>query len=176
MLAVFGGRASPTPRACSNSCPLSWSCHTTISSSVIPFSSRLQSFPASGPSQLLPIFECLVCAWPHATPSGVPPQGAGILQDPSLLLLSPVQKLSLRGAQQLTSGHTASHCPAEDCRHRVRLKTTVSPWPCPAAVAGVPTASACLTAARGQALDRGAELGLGGVGLAHGHPPAAGRT
>ena len=29
---------SPTPRACSNSCPLSWWCHTTISSSVIPFS------------------------------------------------------------------------------------------------------------------------------------------
>ena len=39
---------SPTPRACSNSCPLSQWCHPTISSSVIPFSSRLQSFPASG--------------------------------------------------------------------------------------------------------------------------------
>ena len=38
---------SPTPGACSNSCPLSWSCHPTILSSVIPFSSCLQSFPAS---------------------------------------------------------------------------------------------------------------------------------
>ena len=38
---------SPTPRACSNSCPSSWWCHSTISSSVIPFSSCLQSFPAS---------------------------------------------------------------------------------------------------------------------------------
>ena len=38
---------SPTPRACSNSCPSSWWCHPTISSSVIPFSC-LQSFPASG--------------------------------------------------------------------------------------------------------------------------------
>ena len=37
---------SPTPRACSNSCPLSQSCHPTISSSVIPFSCP-QSFPAS---------------------------------------------------------------------------------------------------------------------------------
>ena len=37
---------SPTPRASSNSCPLSWWCHPTISSSVIPFC--LQSFPASG--------------------------------------------------------------------------------------------------------------------------------
>ena len=40
---------SPTPRVCSNSCPSSWWCHPTISSTVIPFSScLLQSFPASG--------------------------------------------------------------------------------------------------------------------------------
>ena len=38
---------SPSPRACSNSCPFSWWCHPTISSSDIPFSSCLQSFPAS---------------------------------------------------------------------------------------------------------------------------------
>ena len=38
---------SPTPRACSNSCLASRWCHPTISSSVIPFSSCLQSFPAS---------------------------------------------------------------------------------------------------------------------------------
>ena len=37
---------SPTPRACLNSCPSSWWCHPTISSSVVPFSSCLQSFPA----------------------------------------------------------------------------------------------------------------------------------
>ena len=36
-----------TPGAYSNSCPLSWWCHPTISFSVIPFSSCLQSFPAS---------------------------------------------------------------------------------------------------------------------------------
>ena len=39
---------SPTPRAYSNSCPLSEWCHPIISSSVIPFSSCLQSFSASG--------------------------------------------------------------------------------------------------------------------------------
>ena len=39
---------SPTPGACSNSCPVSGWCYPTISSSVIPFSSCLQSFPASG--------------------------------------------------------------------------------------------------------------------------------
>ena len=40
--------SSPSPRACSNSCPSSRWCHPTISSFVIPFSSCLQSFPASG--------------------------------------------------------------------------------------------------------------------------------
>ena len=39
---------SPSPRACSNFCPLSWWCHPTILPSVVPFSSCLQSFPASG--------------------------------------------------------------------------------------------------------------------------------
>ena len=39
---------SPTPRAYSNSCPSHWWCHPTISSSVVPFSSHLQSFSSSG--------------------------------------------------------------------------------------------------------------------------------
>ena len=39
---------SSTTGAYSNSCPLSWWCHPIISSSVVPFSSCLQSFPASG--------------------------------------------------------------------------------------------------------------------------------
>ena len=39
---------SPTPGVHPNPCPLSWWCHPTISSSVIPFSSHPQSFPASG--------------------------------------------------------------------------------------------------------------------------------
>ena len=38
----------PTPNVYSNSCPLSWWCHPTISFSVVPFSSHLLSFPASG--------------------------------------------------------------------------------------------------------------------------------
>ena len=40
--------SSSTPGACSNSCPLSRWCHPTTSSSVVPFYSSLQSFPASG--------------------------------------------------------------------------------------------------------------------------------
>ena len=47
---------SPTPRAYSNSCPLSRWCHPTISSSVDPCSSCLQSFPASGSFQMSQFF------------------------------------------------------------------------------------------------------------------------
>ena len=47
---------SPTPRVYSNSCPLSHWCHPTISSSVIPFSSCPQSFPASGSFQMSQLF------------------------------------------------------------------------------------------------------------------------
>ena len=43
---------SPTPGACSNSCPSNQWCHPAISSSVVPFSSCLQSFPASGSFQM----------------------------------------------------------------------------------------------------------------------------
>ena len=47
---------SPAPGVYSNSCPLSRWCHPTISSSVIPFSSCLQSFPASGSFQMCQVF------------------------------------------------------------------------------------------------------------------------
>ena len=47
---------TPIPGVYSNSCPLSWWYHLTISSSVIPFSSDLQSFPASGSFQMSQLF------------------------------------------------------------------------------------------------------------------------
>ena len=43
---------SPIPEAHSNSCPSNWWCHPIISSSVIPFTSYLQSFPTSGSFQM----------------------------------------------------------------------------------------------------------------------------
>ena len=52
---------SPTPRACSNSCPLSRWYHPIMSSSVVPFSPCLQSFPASGS---FPIESVLPVRWP----------------------------------------------------------------------------------------------------------------
>ena len=47
---------SPTPGACTNSCPYSRWCHQTISSSVISFSSCLKSFPASGSFPMSQLF------------------------------------------------------------------------------------------------------------------------
>ena len=63
---------SPTPGACSSSCPLSQWYHPTISSSVVPFSSCLQSFPASGSFKMSQFF-----------PSGG--QSIGILASASVL-------------------------------------------------------------------------------------------
>ena len=53
--------SSSTPGHYPNSCPLSWWCHPTISSSVVPFSSHLQSFPASGSFQMSQFF---AIRWP----------------------------------------------------------------------------------------------------------------
>ena len=50
-----------TPGACSNACPSRWWCHPTILSPVIPFSSCLQSFPASGS---FPSESVLCIRWP----------------------------------------------------------------------------------------------------------------
>ena len=47
---------SPTPRVYSNSCPLNWWCHLTISSSIVPLSFCLQSFPALGSFQMNQLF------------------------------------------------------------------------------------------------------------------------
>ena len=64
---------SPTPKACSNSCPSSRGCHSTISSSVIPFSSCLQSFPASGSFPMSQFFASGgQCIGASASPSVLP--------------------------------------------------------------------------------------------------------
>jgi len=47
---------SPIPGVRPNPCPLSWWCHPTISSSVVPFSSCPQSFPASGSFKMSQVF------------------------------------------------------------------------------------------------------------------------
>ena len=54
---------SPTHGVYSNSCPLSQGCHPTISSSVVLFSSHLQSFPASGSFQMSQLFASSAKYW-----------------------------------------------------------------------------------------------------------------
>ena len=70
---------SPTPRAYPNPCPSSRWCHPTISSSVIPFSSHLQSFPASGSFPVSQFFTSL------ATSGG---QSIGVSASASVLLMN----------------------------------------------------------------------------------------
>ena len=62
---------SPTPGTYSNSCPLSRWCHPTISSSVVPFSSCLQFFPASGSFLASQFFTSILLdwlVWSHCSP------------------------------------------------------------------------------------------------------------
>ena len=71
---------SLSPRVCSNSCSLSWWCHQTISSSVFPFSSYPQSFPASGSFPMSQLFA-----------SGSQSVGASASVNQSVQLLSRIQ-------------------------------------------------------------------------------------
>ena len=64
---------SPTPEVYPNSCPLSWWCHPTILSSVVPFSSCLESFPASGSFPMSQLFaSCGQGIGVSASASGLP--------------------------------------------------------------------------------------------------------
>ena len=96
---------SATPGAYSNSCPLSRQCHPTISSSVIPFSSCLQSFPASESFQMSQLFTSGDQSIGASASASVPPvniqdwfplglTGLICLQSKGLLSISrtPVQK------------------------------------------------------------------------------------
>ena len=65
---------SPTPGTCSDSCPSSWWCYPTISSSVIHFSSCLQSFPASGSFQMSQLFASGGQSIGVSASTSVPPQ------------------------------------------------------------------------------------------------------
>ena len=64
---------SPTPGVYPDSCPLSWWCHPTISSSVVPFFIHLQSFPAS---RYFPVSQCFASSgqsiWVSASASVLP--------------------------------------------------------------------------------------------------------
>ena len=92
---------SPTPRVSSNSCPSSQWCHPTISSSVIPFSSPLQPFPASGSFQMSQLFASVLPVntedwFPLGWIGWIPLKSKGLSR---VFFITTVQKLQFFGAQ-----------------------------------------------------------------------------
>ena len=98
---------SPTPRACSNSCPLSQWGHPTILSSVVPFSSYLQSFPASGPFPISQLFSSAGQNIRASTSASVLPVDVDI-QDWFPLGLTDLISLQSKGLSRVFSNTTVS--------------------------------------------------------------------
>ena len=94
---------SPTPGAYSNSCPLSQWCHPTISPSVIPFSSCLQSFPAPGYFPMSQFFTSGSWSYGASPSSSVLPV---TIQDWFLLRLTGLISLQPKGLSRVFSNTT----------------------------------------------------------------------
>ena len=97
--------SSPTPGVYSNSCPLSQWCHPAISSSVIPFSSCLQSFPASASFPMSQLFESGGQSTGASASASVLPMN---IQDSSPLGLTALISLLVQGtAKSLLQHHNS---------------------------------------------------------------------
>ena len=97
---------SPNPRLYSNSFSLCWWCHPTISSSVIPFSSHLQSFPASGSFPMSQFFAS------GGRSIGVSASASGLptnIQDWSPLGWTGWISLQSKGFSRVFSNHSWNH-------------------------------------------------------------------
>ena len=97
---------SSTPRAYSNSCPLSQWCHPTISSSAAPFSSCLQSFPASGSFPMSQFFTSGGKSTGLSVSASVPPMNT---QDWSSLGLTGWISLQPKGLSRVFSNTTVQN-------------------------------------------------------------------
>ena len=94
---------SPTPGVYPNSCPLSRCCHPTISSSVVPFSLCLQSFPAPGSFQLSQLFASVSQSIGVSASTSVLPMNT---QDPSPLGWTGWISLQSKGLSRVFSNTT----------------------------------------------------------------------
>ena len=94
---------SPTTGAYSNSCPSHWWCHPTISSTFIPFSSHLQSFPASGSFPMSQFFASGGQSLGASASASVPPM---IIQDGFPLGLTHLISLQSKGLSRVFSNTT----------------------------------------------------------------------
>ena len=94
---------SPSPRACSNSVPLSWRCRPNVLSSVVPFSSCLQSFPASGSFLMSQFFALDGQSTTALASASVLPMN---IQDSSPLGLTGLTSLQSKGLSKVFSNTT----------------------------------------------------------------------
>ena len=111
-----------TPRVYPNSCPLSRWCHPAISSSVVPFSTCLQSFPASGSSQMSQLFTSGGQSIGVSASASVLPMN---IQDWSLLEWTGWISLQPKGLSRVFSNTTVQ-------KHqffRAQLKPHIHTWP-----------------------------------------------
>jgi len=116
---------SPTPRVYANSCPLSRWCHPTISSSVIPFSSHLQSFPASVFSN-----ESVLCLrWPKywSFSFSISPSNkySGLIS----FRMDWLDLLAVQGTFKSLLQHRSSKASILLCSAFVIVQLFVTPWP-----------------------------------------------
>ena len=121
---------SPTPGACSNSRPSSRWCHPTISSSVVPFSSCLQSFPALGSFPMSQFFassgQCIgASASASVLPVNIqdwfPLRLTGLISLQSKGLLSPFQHHSSKASKKDENNKNISQHWCEDWNEKIYL-------------------------------------------------------
>ena len=111
---------SPTPGACSNSCPSRQWCHPTIASSVVPFSSHLQSFPGKTFQWVFSNESALRITWPKWRYHVKKNVSLWLLTTEPAFLGNPVQALLRVGSGEAHTG--VQGCP---------LKVSRLFFPCP---------------------------------------------
>ena len=116
---------SPTPRVYSDSCPLSRWCHPTISSSVVPFSSCLQSFPASGSFQMSQFFTSCGQSIGVSAPASVLPMH---IQDWFPLEWTSWISLPSKGPARVFSNTTVQKHPFFSCLYSPTLTSKYDYW------------------------------------------------
>ena len=115
-----------TPGVYLNSCPLSRWCHPTISSSVIPFSSRPQSFPASGSFQMSQLFASGGQSIGVSASASVLPMNT---QDRSPLGWTGWISLQFKGLWRVFSNTTAQKHPFFGAQLSLQSNSHIHTWP-----------------------------------------------
>ena len=116
---------SPSSGACSNSHPLSQSCHTTISSSVIPFSSCLQFFPESGAFLMSQLFALVGQSIGVSASASVLPKN---IQDWFPLGLTSLIFLQSKGLSRVFSNTTVQKHQFFSAQHSLWYNSHIHTW------------------------------------------------